>query len=349
MSLCSLKFFGFITWDLAVSDNRVSFWGIFWIDARSRESAKHTFAWIAKIGGVEPNDRAAKTWLSSHKRPWLLLIDNADDPNVPVDSHFPEGERGFIIVTTRNPENKVHGNFGKRFYCFKGMGPTEANDLLLKAACINGPWSDPTMKSATEVAKTLGCLALALVHAGKAISSHLCSLETYLDFYERNWQRIRRARTFSGSNETENDKLNKNVYSSYEVILEGLAAAGTEQSRDAIELLKLFAFLYCENIRVDVLIRAATNPRLEQEHEEKEKTKREADATKAKAKSWMQILKELSLGALDTLLKDRSRPVLPPVLRDIEVLAPFDEIRLRVALNELTQKVNHVSSDDRHR
>jgi len=60
-------------------DNRQRFWGIFWIDASSDENAEHTFARIAEIGGVEPNERAAKSWLSSLEYPWLLVIDEFDE------------------------------------------------------------------------------------------------------------------------------------------------------------------------------------------------------------------------------------------------------------------------------
>lgn len=55
-----------------------SFWGIFWIDGKSEETIRHTFTNIAKIGGVEPNELAAKNWLANLAYPWLLLIDNAN-------------------------------------------------------------------------------------------------------------------------------------------------------------------------------------------------------------------------------------------------------------------------------
>ncbi|APA06313.1 hypothetical protein sscle_01g010830 [Sclerotinia sclerotiorum 1980 UF-70] len=37
-------------------DNRENFWAIFWIDASSQESARHTFSDIANIEKVEPNE-----------------------------------------------------------------------------------------------------------------------------------------------------------------------------------------------------------------------------------------------------------------------------------------------------
>ena len=57
------------------------------------------------MGGAEPNENAAKNWLSCLTRPWLLLIDNADDPDMEVTRYFPGGERGVILMTTRNPSN----------------------------------------------------------------------------------------------------------------------------------------------------------------------------------------------------------------------------------------------------
>lgn len=69
----------------------ISFWGIFWIDGSSYENAKHSYAEIGKVGGVESNENAAKNWLSSIQQPWLLLIDNADDPDIDVTQFFPGG------------------------------------------------------------------------------------------------------------------------------------------------------------------------------------------------------------------------------------------------------------------
>lgn len=251
-----------------------------------------------------------------------------------LEDYFPNGDRGFILVTTRNPINKVHGTVASGYYHFEKMETNEATDLLLKAACEPLPWTCSIRKSATVVAKALGFLPLALVHAGKAIMSRLCSIEDYLSFYDRNWQRIRRARNLSGYRRDEN--TNMNVYSSYEVIYHKLETTEAEATQDAVSLLKMFSFLYCENIRVDVLISAATNPRLEAEAEEKERNKKDMNAV-PKSKTWMDYLKRIGLGLMEALLRDRSPPVLPPVLRISDALTSFDDLRLRAALRELAQ------------
>ncbi|MCJ1462094.1 hypothetical protein MMC07_000694 [Pseudocyphellaria aurata] len=319
-------------------DNRENFWGIFWIDASSDKSAKHTLSRIAKIAGVEPNERAAKSWLSSLEYPWLLLIDSADDSKISIDEYFPEGERGHILVTTRNPAHRVHGTVGSGSWKFERMETNDASDLLLKAAGEPSPWSLSTKKAASDIANTLGYLPLALVHAGRAIMNELCTLESYLSFYERSWQQIRRARDFSGHG---GDDTNMNVYSSYEIIYQGLETAERTAAKDAVELLKTFAFLHSENIRVDFLTKAAINPRLEQEQREKEETIERKMSGASRRKTWKQILKDMGAMVMVSIYKNRGPPVLPAMIRDVEALGSVDEDslkdRLRLALKELTQ------------
>jgi hypothetical protein len=110
------------------------FWGIFWVDASSTENVQPPFSKIARVGKVEPNQHAAKHWLSSLAYPWLLIIDNADNPKMSIEDYFPEGENGLILVTTRDPSNKVHGTIGPRFYHFDRLDDDAAIDILLKAA-----------------------------------------------------------------------------------------------------------------------------------------------------------------------------------------------------------------------
>lgn len=233
-------------------------------------------------------------------------------------------------MTTRNPAHQVHGTVGSRFCHFEKLEYNAANNLLLKAACEPRPWTESTRGFAALITEALGFLPLAIIHAGKAILNRMCTLGNYLSFYERNWQRIRQARSFSG------DDINMNVYSSYEIIYRGLEATETEEAKDAVELLKIFSFLHCENIRVDVLIRAATNPRLEREEQEKERLLQETMDGSSRPKPWTQAIKGLAIGVVMALYRDQ-RPVLPAVLREVETLGPFDDLRLRAALKELSQ------------
>jgi hypothetical protein len=239
----------------------IGFWGVFWVDASSNEHAKQSFSRISRIGKVEPNERAAKSWLSSQERPWLLILDNADDDNVPIEKYFPEGERGFILITTRKPTLKVHGTFGPRNFHFTELGEPESKDLLLRAADEPTPWTLSTLQSATEICKALGFPPLALVHAGSTILARLCTLQNYLAFFEKNWNHLRKTRSRKNS-ESVSDS-NAIIYSSYEIMYQGLLAKNTQASRDALELFKLFSFLHRQRTRVDIFMRAASNPKPE--------------------------------------------------------------------------------------
>ena len=316
----------------------LSFWGVFWIDASSHEHAKQSFSTIARIGRVEPNERAAKNWLSSlgREQPWLLIIDNADELSFPVEECYPDGDCGFILITTRNPMLKVHGTIGPRYYQFDELKETESIELLLRAADESLPWSPSTLDSAKDVCRTLGHLPLALVHAAKTILTRQCTLENYLSFFEKNWARIRKLKISSDARPISD--ANAAIYSSYELIHDSIAAKRTQASEDALDLLKVFSFLHPQRIRADIFLRAASNPRLEMLEQERRKEEEKRISVEEKPRvRWAQTFKSFGFDVLAFLSKLGYRPVLPRFLNDALSPRHFDELRLREALKELFQ------------
>ena len=316
----------------------VSLWGVFWIDASSAEHAKQSFATIARAGKVEPNERAAKSWLASRseEQPWLLIIDNADEAGFPVEQCFPGGDNGIILITTRNPMLKVHGTVGPRHFQFAELEEGQSIELLLRAADEPMPWSESTHKSAQDICRTLGYLPLALLHAGRTILGRLCTLDNYLSFFNKNWDRIRRMRS---SNEARSIlDANAAIYSSYEILHDGLAAKGTQASQDAMDLLKIFSFLHRQRIRVDIFMRAAYNPGLEKLEQDRraQEMKTVSNYTKTDT-TWTQTFKDLRFKMFAYILGLGERPVLPRILSDTSHPDSFDELRLREAIKELFQ------------
>lgn len=171
-----------------------------------------------RYGAREPNESAAKDWLSNLEVPWLLIIDDAasDDSGFLLKTLFPEGGQGHILITTRDESHKVHGTVGPKSFEFGNMDSEPATDLLLKAACAPKPWDVPTKESASFVTKTLGYLPLALVYAGRAIMDGLCTLQDYVRYYTTSWQRIQQARDYDDDHA--NQDLYMSIYSGFEIV-----------------------------------------------------------------------------------------------------------------------------------
>ena len=322
-------------------EHQDKFWGVFFVDGSSRKNASGSYAEIATIGGVEPNERAAKNWLMTRDLSWLLILDNVDDDEVSLDDLLPAGTKGCILITSRNPSHKNYGNVGNRFLELHIMEKEEANELILKAAEAPSPWTMSVKESASTICQALGYLPLALVHAAKAILLGLCSWGGYLTYYERHTQRIRRERFRRRSkspskNRTsfKEDSDNMNVFSSYEILHQSLEASSEERFQDAAELLHVFSYLHFQNIRLDFLLSAAINPFQEADQrqtEAREDASLQKKLLKPKPKSWTIWLRELALvlkSYLDT------PPPLPAALKNPENLPQNvfeDEVHVRLS------------------
>ena len=287
------------------------------------------------------NVSAAKHWLSNLKYRWLLIIDNADNPEVRLDRYFPEGERGHILLNTRIPAHRDYGTVGSQFFHFEGLDQNDGIELLLKTAAKPLPPDSLTERLATAITQALGSLPLALIHAGKAIRKGLCKLDDYLRYHAIERQRVRDAQS---NGFRRNDEIYINVYSSFEINFQGLtdkATAGTKEGRteakDAIQLLQMFSFFHRENIRLEFLTRATVYPKIEQKQQLKERPRDKINNSKLRKRSWTQTFKAIAMEALAFLTKDRTPPVLPDVLRNVDDSEFDKEVRLKAALNELTQ------------
>lgn len=211
----------------------------------------------------------------------------------------------------------------------------------LKAASKPLPPDSLTERLVTSITQALGSLPLALIHAGKAIRRGLCKLDDYLHYHKIERQRVRDAQT---KGFLRSDEIYINVYSSFEINFQGLtnkARAEIKEERteakDAIQLLQMFSFFHRENIRLDFLTKAIAYPKIEQEQQSKERQSEALDKANLKLRTWAQMFKETALEIFAFFSKDCTPPVLPDVLRDTEGFDRDSEVRLRAALNELTQ------------
>ncbi|KAE9389418.1 hypothetical protein BT96DRAFT_752438, partial [Gymnopus androsaceus JB14] len=107
---------------------------------------------------------------------WLIIMDNADDPQLSLGRFLPSCDHGNIIITSRNPDLM---QIAVKSEEIKDMEPDDATKLLLKHA-IKNQVTAADEKLAGIIAKELHYFALALVQAGAYINQHKC-LNSYLD------------------------------------------------------------------------------------------------------------------------------------------------------------------------
>lgn len=346
------------------------YWGVFWVDASTRANATQSYADIAKVGGVEPNENSAKHWLASRAYPWLLIIDNADDDEVRLEELFPPGHGGCVLITTRNPAHVSCGTAGQKYLVLGQMKSDEARDLLLLAANEPQPWKPNAVELGMAICKHLHFLPLAIVHAGKAIVSGLCSLANYINFFEGHAKRIRRERrrldrsTSRGRLRRVEDEDNMAAFGSYEILFQSLEGAAMESEKfgDALQILQVFSYMHFQNIRLDTFIHAAVNPlresveAAEQQRKEDELVRRLGLHARLSWRAWIQ----------DILRRISARLALPPVLPealknpedlDADELKSEVDARVRQALKilvsrslvtKVTQSGEHQNETDRY-
>lgn len=139
---------------------------------------------------MDRNYKAALNWLSNQQQ-WLLIIDNADDPDIELIDYFPTGARGIVLITTRNPGYQQLGNIEPGYFKFHGMREDEASTLLLRTAGLTA--FEAANSAAKQIVEALGYLALAISVAGSTLRRNYCQIHDYLQYFEDMWEE-RRAR-----------------------------------------------------------------------------------------------------------------------------------------------------------
>ncbi|KAK9852217.1 hypothetical protein MYU51_008583 [Penicillium brevicompactum] len=237
--------------------NRQRYWAIFTIDASSTQNAKQSFCRIGQMGGLQATEESGKHFLSQSSKPWLLIIDNADRSDMRFGNLIVPGERGHVIVTTRNPSLRRQGNVGS--FEVAGLREKEAFQLLMRVADITPPWDLATETTANEITKTLGYLALAVTQAGNSIYNKICSLKEYLGFYRHFLSNRKRKNSGSIADEIcERDAENDDIYSAFDTSFQNIVTSNTTPSQDAVEILNIVSFYHFDHIRVDIFEKGMT-------------------------------------------------------------------------------------------
>ena len=169
-------------------------------------------------------------------------MDNADDRKIDYTQYLPSGNRGNILMTTRNPECFIHRTVGQEF--LDKLDVDDVEELLLKASGIDESLWDVRKLAAANIVQLLGRHALAITQAGAFIMKGLCALEEYLHEFQHQRQRLLRfcpdqsRSTYGG------------VYTTFEVSAQVMAKSSDPQAIDALELLRILAFVHFDRVPI---------------------------------------------------------------------------------------------------
>ena len=180
-------------------------------------------------------------WLSTQDMPWLLVIDNADDADFDYARYFPLGAKGHILVTSRNPDCKVHATIG--FEEFANLEEEDSITLLLRSAIVGDLHDLNARATARPIVQALGCLPLALIQAGASIRQNICSLEDYLNVFNSYKRKL-----FLNGVQQGQGSYRHTIFTTFEVSYNKIRSFTTDEAKEAIEILHVMAFLHFDQI-----------------------------------------------------------------------------------------------------
>lgn len=164
-----------------------SFWGVIWVDVSEASQVEASFIAVTKQLWRSATDlREAKYILSNISLPWLLVLDNADDPDVDYQEYIPTGNNGCILITSRNDECCLYATVGHER--LPALDDSEARNLLLKAAQVS--YGQDTARDADTICALLDSHPLALIQAGSYIAQNHCTLADYPQVFEHYRRRV---------------------------------------------------------------------------------------------------------------------------------------------------------------
>lgn len=213
---------------------RIRFWGIFWADVSSHTSAESDFSTIGQQFGLSsPGIDGVRRYLANSDRPWLLILDNADDTNVDYQKYFPAGNPGVILLTSRNPECLQYATeFGDVH--LEGLSDKDAVELLMKTARVADRQREDHRRNAEEIAVSLfHGHPLAIIQAGAYLSKGHCTLARYPKIFEKQRQRLLTYRPKQAQSRYHD------VYTTFEASIDMLKALNDQHAKDALQLLSV--------------------------------------------------------------------------------------------------------------
>ncbi|KAJ7061272.1 hypothetical protein C8F01DRAFT_1288669 [Mycena amicta] len=230
-----------------IAESGARFTDQFKINASSAETIEAGYKQIAMAKKLGDTAEAAQTWLNAHHAEWLLLFDNADQPNLDLEAYLPQCNHGNILITSRNPGLWVHTGSRQKAIAVSNLSLDDAVLLLLNRAGVE-LLSDENKMHAVQIVQELHCFPLAIVQAGAFISKSSPlqqDISKYIPLYRGN-----KATLLSRKPEQSHGDYQWTVYTTWQISVDQLGP-------QAAQFLQLCSFIHCEGITEDIFQRAS--------------------------------------------------------------------------------------------
>lgn len=237
-SVINIQNFPIRTRDFA---NCCSFWGVFWIDVSSPSIAKSNFIALASLLGSSVEDiDEARQLLANVKKNWLLILDNADDPDFDYQVYFPSGVWGTIIMTSRVSDCREYSTVGTEI--LTGLDEEDSVELLFKVAEIPLDSRSFQEEAAREIVKILGSHTLALIQAGAYIARGHCLMKEFPKVFQKHRDRLLKSRPKQAQSRY------FDVFTTFEASASVLEFSKTLEAKDALCLLDVLSMLHFSDL-----------------------------------------------------------------------------------------------------
>ncbi|GAP52496.1 tetratricopeptide repeat protein [Streptomyces azureus] len=233
----------------------------FWVNASERMSLRAGMLAVAGDRGAAAGELAAAAagqraaadlvwhYLDHSADPWLLVLDNADDPTVlEGGAWLRSSDRGTVLVTTRHATSPLWRVPGVHRHALGVLPLEDAAQVLCDLAPDAGD-----LESARKVAERLGRLPLALTLAGSHLAHQL--LESWsMDEYDRKLGEESTAIVDRGASGRGAGQSRQLVGRTWQLSLDALAEQGLPE---ATTLLRLLSFLAADPVPLSMLVPVA--------------------------------------------------------------------------------------------
>lgn len=216
-----------------------------WVNAATEVAFRAGMLAVALDRGADPDQvEAARdgrrpaadlVWqqLEASAEPWLLVLDNADDPSVFSDGVWLRPtRRGTVLVTTRHGSTPLWHNADRRR--LDALGLADAVHVLRD---LNVTGYDQA--ALEELARGLGCHPLALTLAGRYLGRRLLDTVTVDEFLRR--LREDPGGTLDEAADPEERDLRRLISSTWQISLHALSDRGIPEASTLMWLLSCYA------------------------------------------------------------------------------------------------------------